>query len=430
MKMGIETEKIEFKKTTSELKEGIISISAMLNKHGEGILYFGINDKGEIKGQEIGNETLRDISRKIYEAIKPSVLAYISIECIDNKNIIKVAVNGYEKTYSAFGKYYIRMADEDKEMTPDQLRKLMCSTIEDIIINVPSKNQDLSFNQLKALYLTKGLTINEDTFINNLGLKTSDNHYNLMAELLSDNNDYSIKVVKFKGRNKTEIINRSEYGFKCLILSIEQIINLIESYNETRVVLNSHQREEEYLFDMPSFKEAWLNACIHNSWSKLNSPAVYIFEDRLEIISTGGLDGKLSKEEFYKGISKPVNKKSQKIFGQLGYVEQTGHGIPLIVNKYGEQAFEILENFINVIIPFNKSMIREENIRESSKNLNEAETKIYQLLKKEPSITIPCLIEKTGLSNSYIRKILGQLKKKQVIERIGSNKTGEWLIKR
>ena len=75
-------------------------------------------------------------------------------------------------------------------------------------------------------------------------------------------------------------------------------------------------------------------------------------------------------------------------------------------------------------------MIREENIRESSKNLNEAETKIYQLLKKEPSITIPCLIEKTGLSNSYIRKILGQLKKKQVIERIGSNKTGEWLIKR
>ena len=40
--IGEENEQIEFKKSTSELKEGIISIASILNKHGSGELYFGV----------------------------------------------------------------------------------------------------------------------------------------------------------------------------------------------------------------------------------------------------------------------------------------------------------------------------------------------------------------------------------------------------
>ena len=36
-----ESETVEFKKSTSELKEGIISLCSMLNKHKKGFLYFG-----------------------------------------------------------------------------------------------------------------------------------------------------------------------------------------------------------------------------------------------------------------------------------------------------------------------------------------------------------------------------------------------------
>ena len=39
MNLGREIETIEFKKTISELKEGVISLSSMLNKNGEGTLY-------------------------------------------------------------------------------------------------------------------------------------------------------------------------------------------------------------------------------------------------------------------------------------------------------------------------------------------------------------------------------------------------------
>lgn len=67
MNLGNETEIKEFKETTSELEEALIDITAILNKHGHGELYFGVKDNGDIKGMQIGKETKRDISRKIYE---------------------------------------------------------------------------------------------------------------------------------------------------------------------------------------------------------------------------------------------------------------------------------------------------------------------------------------------------------------------------
>ena len=42
MNLGKESETLEFKKTTGELKEAMISISSILNKHGVGTLYFGV----------------------------------------------------------------------------------------------------------------------------------------------------------------------------------------------------------------------------------------------------------------------------------------------------------------------------------------------------------------------------------------------------
>ena len=49
--IGEETEQIEFKKSTGELKEGIQSIVAILNKHGSGTLCFGVKNKGDVIGQ-------------------------------------------------------------------------------------------------------------------------------------------------------------------------------------------------------------------------------------------------------------------------------------------------------------------------------------------------------------------------------------------
>ena len=94
---------------------------------------------------------MREISQGIVNAIKPQIIPTIIVELFDDKNIIKVTDEEDEKPYSAYGKYYMRSADEDREISPQQLRRLMLS-ISDSIVNIEANNQELTFEQLKTLY--------------------------------------------------------------------------------------------------------------------------------------------------------------------------------------------------------------------------------------------------------------------------------------
>ena len=125
MNIGAETEIREFKKTTGETKEGIISLASMLNKNGYGTLYFGVKDNGDVIGQQIGDRTLREFSQSVANHIKPQIIPTITLELLDEKNVIKIYVQGSDSPYSAYGKYYMRSADEDRELSPEQLRALM-----------------------------------------------------------------------------------------------------------------------------------------------------------------------------------------------------------------------------------------------------------------------------------------------------------------
>lgn len=165
-------------------------------------MYFGVRNDGEIIGQKIGDRTLREISQEIANAIKPQVIPTIIMELCDDKNVIKVAVEGDEKPYSVYGKYYMRSADEDREISPQQLRSL-------------------TFEQLKMLYAGNNLTLRENTFKQNLNLLTRDGTYNLMAAILADANSYSIKVAVFRGTDKTNLVKRNEYGYKCMLVSVK-----------------------------------------------------------------------------------------------------------------------------------------------------------------------------------------------------------------
>ncbi len=103
MNLGSKSETKEFKETTSEIEEALIDMTAILNKHGHGELYFGVKDNGDIKGMQIGKEIMRDISRKIYEKIKPQIYPVIE-ELKDNEyKYIRIEFYGISKPYSCEG---------------------------------------------------------------------------------------------------------------------------------------------------------------------------------------------------------------------------------------------------------------------------------------------------------------------------------------
>jgi len=120
-----ESETLELKKSTAQLKPAVISIVAMLNKHQEGKLYFGVRDDGSIVGQEIGNDTLRTISQAISAHIEPRLYPAIKQVNLQGKPCIEVEFQGNDVPYFAYGRAYIRTSDEDKPLSVKELENLI-----------------------------------------------------------------------------------------------------------------------------------------------------------------------------------------------------------------------------------------------------------------------------------------------------------------
>lgn len=111
MNLGHEDEYTEFKKSTSELKEGMESIASILNKHGEGTLYFGVGPDGEVRGQDVSETTLRKISQAIGNSIDPAIYPIVAHEKTpDGKDYVKVAFSGNDGPYACNGKFRMRVA--------------------------------------------------------------------------------------------------------------------------------------------------------------------------------------------------------------------------------------------------------------------------------------------------------------------------------
>lgn len=133
-------------------------------------------------------------------------------------------------------------------------------------------------------------------------------------------------------------------------------------------------------------------------------------------------------EEFYEGRSKPVNPELQQIMVQLDYIEQTGHGVPLIVSRYGKEVFDITENFITVTIPLNKAERTESDLLQNKKVLLEdSDERIVSLMKENSSIKVNEIGRQVGLGMTTITKKF-VIKRKGIIERKGSKKKGYWIV--
>ncbi len=123
------------------------------------------------------------------------------------------------------------------------------------ITEIPIREKNLTFQYLKLLLTEKGFSINETTFAENFHLLTKDGDYNKMAELLANKNETSIKVVRFKGKEKADgIALRNEYGEKCLVIAMKQAFDYcIDVINETHTSFTKGVRKDKKLFDCEAF---------------------------------------------------------------------------------------------------------------------------------------------------------------------------------
>ena len=434
--MFIESNKIELKsKYTDQIVKEIV---AFINADG-GKIYIGINDDGTVCGAQKIDESLRSISDIITTQIEPNAIDSVKteLEIIEGLPVIVINVKKGISPLYCIKKYgfsssgcMIRIGSSCREMSELQIKERykMRFFDDDIIVSSPTNLKTLSFFTLKNSYLEMGYKLNDDTFETNLKLVNNNGDYNVMAELLSDNNRYSLIFVKFSGINKASISQRSDYGNKSIIFGFKQMMNRISSENICISNTTVRPRIDTYLFDYDSVNEAIVNAIVHNDWS-IAEPQVSFFHDRIEILSHGGLPHTLSLEDFYRGISKPRNIRLMKIFSDLDIVDHTGHGVPIIIEKYGRDAFEISDNHIIVTVPFDSEVMKSINVGINvGINLNAMERKIIELILNDPTLTAEKLSIEINKTKRTAERYLKSLQEKGYIERSGSNKNGYWKV--
>lgn len=352
-----------------------LSNSAALCHHEYAYLIWGIENKTR---RVVGTNFRHDIDLENGEVFKHYLsrnleprLNYRFEEFeIKGKRIVVLIIPAANEVVTEFDHIrYIRLGSSKERLSTNPRIEselwVHLSGMDDIT-RIPSKKQNLTFHILKNYLMSRKYHINESNFENNLNLKTEDGKYNLMAEMLADTNDIVINVSIFASKDKSEYVKRDEFGGRCLLYSLERAKDYVEaSFNATYIKLGEGRRKEKKRFDDEAFEQAWFNACVHNRWDKSNNPCIYVYEDRIEIESYGGIPRSLTLNEFLSGTSRPVNDKLFKIFRICGFGEESGHGVPSVISMYGEDAYKFSENFIRVAIPFNDEGFNQETTKKS-----------------------------------------------------------------
>lgn len=404
-----ETDRIEYKQELSKDLKLEREVVAFLNSKEGGVIYIGIDKNGNVVGVQDMDADMLKIKDWLKDNIVPSCLGLFDVksEKREGKDVIKITIaRGSEKPYylkkygmSVKGCYY-RSGTAADPMPQRMIDNLYARRTRNSIQIIKSRHQDLTFRQLKIFYEESGGIRLNDNFARSLEFLTDEGDYNLVAYLLADNNNNSVKFAKYDGLTKVKLIENEEYGFCSLLKATDSILNRLNVENKTLTRITSKQRLSVRLWDEVALREAVINAFVHNDYSYELCPTFEIFDDRIEITSYGGLSEDVSEEEFFKGVSVPKNKELMRVYKDVDLVEQLGSGIPRILETYDKDCFEFSDNFLRMTFPMNSADILKEPdpVSNVEVSLSKRDVTILQFC-AEPKSRAE-ILNKIGISNT------------------------------
>ena len=328
-----ETRILEFKETITNTF--LKTVSAFSNYDG-GTILFGVDDDGNVKGFPDVRQACLDIENKINDSISPQPNYILEIQ--NNDQMIKLTVtSGLQKPYLYKSKAYKRNDTATIEVDTLEFSRLVLDGKNIRFEELPCKNQDLSFEvlQCKLKESIQIETFNQDT-LRILNLYDNVNGFNNAAGLLADKNHFpGIDVVKF-GENISIIQKRTTVENISILDAYEKALAVFRDYYQYEVIQGADRKKMEKIPEAV-FREAIANALIHRVWDVDTHIRVSMFDDRVEVVSPGGLPSGITAEEYLSGkLSVLRNRNLANVFYRLGFVEIFGTGITRIKQLYAE----------------------------------------------------------------------------------------------
>ena len=227
-----EGEALELKRSTGELKEGMQSLCAFLNGSG-GMVLFGVRPAGAVEGQEVSDQTLRDIAQAADRFEPPAHVSIHRIKVKAGREVVVAAVeSGVDlRPFTYEGRPYERVGSTTRRMPQAKYERLLVERghAKRRWENLPAEGLALKDLDRKEVLRTRELAIQQNRIspdthrdigeiLDRLGLRVSGvltqaAHVLYGKRFLPDYPQCLLKMGRFRGTEVTgEIVdNRQEH---------------------------------------------------------------------------------------------------------------------------------------------------------------------------------------------------------------------------
>ena len=321
---------------TTEFKRSMPSdlgreICAFANSTG-GVILIGVDDAGVVVGAGNHNRLksqVQSIARSADPPIATDVESYGGVLCV-------TVPEQQGKPYSFGGRFYVREGANCQQMSRDEIRDFFFNEGLIRLDETPCNTFDPSVEVTPARWAVfaerAGIDLELDpmTVLENLHLVRDSKMTHAGAWLLADDiTRFSLQAgvtcAVFRGNTKTHVLDRREFHGN-LYEIFQDVMGYFQSRLNSALIPNAQGRDEKLELPETALREAMVNAIAHRDYRSTANVQVYIFQDRVEIVTPGGLPAGM-REEDLGSKSVPRNPLLFSILYRMKLVEQIGSGI-------------------------------------------------------------------------------------------------------
>jgi predicted HTH transcriptional regulator len=334
---------------------------AFSNAEG-GLMIIGVNDKtGSLNGLSFAEiqTTNQQLVNVASQSVFPPIIISTKTVRVNNNNLLVVGIKeGVSKPYKdRFGTMYMKNGSDKRKVTSnDEIARLLPNSKVLFADEMPISGTSVA--DVDVDYYKKFITKKYNKSFEELGLELHQSLENL--NLMRDRN-LTLAGLLFFSHNRSKY--RPQFSLQCVSVHTETFVNNSFTDNETPFEGNMGQVfdrtisfidrnlkkipigktfNSQTVWEIPYevFEELIVNALIHRDYFISSTINVFIFSDRIEIISPGKLPNSLTLNNSKSGISIVRNPILQTMAQHILPYKGLGTGIIRAISIYPDITFE------------------------------------------------------------------------------------------
>ncbi len=452
---GGESDQVEFKASTGQRGNAARTVCGMLNGRG-GFVLFGVSDDGKVTGQAVATDTIEGVVHEL-RRIEPAVLLEPEVHPVESgRGMIVVRVPaGHDRPYTYDGRPYQRQGPTTAVMPQEEYRRLLLEQMHPLsrwetLPAAPMGMGDLDHAEITRTVdeairrgrLGEPGTRDPGQLLAGLGLVRNGILLNAAvalfarAEALAPYHPQCVlRMARFRGVDKSEFIdNRQEVGNAFDLLARGQRFLRDHLPVAGRIVPGLFERVDEPIYPPEALREALANALCHREYgSHGGSAAIAIYDDRLEISSTGGLHFGLTVDDLSRPhISQPWNPLIASVFYRRGIIDQWGRGtlkVIDLVRQAGLVAPTFTQRSGELTVGFQPTgYVPPSRVPHELTPLQQEILSVLAAVGAAPSPVIRTHLT-TVVSDRVARSNLQTLTHLRLVEKVGSTRDARWRLR-